>query len=148
MDDTERPDPMLKQVPLIKNPSYQPPRPITLKTNYGKLIPTLSNTVIPPNINISQADIDKWLNELEDIKSRITKNVETEKFKEWTNLQKKTVAPGFDTFEGVMKPQHKPTVEPTTSTLDESHESNPNVNNNEKVEDQVNEIDKLFGKVL
>ncbi|KAK6459984.1 hypothetical protein DFJ63DRAFT_257104 [Scheffersomyces coipomensis] len=144
MDDTDKPDPILKQVPLIKNPSYQTPKSITLKTNYGKLIPTLSNTVIPPNINITDADIQKWVDELESIKSKIVSNPESEKFKEWISLQKIKVAPGFESFEGVMQPR-KNVSSTVTSPIQQNSEL---IDDKKDGEQEVNEIDKLFGKVL
>lgn len=71
-------DPILKQVPLIKNPSYQPPKAISLRTNYSKLLPTLSHTVVPPNLNITKEDIDKWLNEIDEYKTMIANEQKTD----------------------------------------------------------------------
>ncbi|CCG23261.1 Mvb12 ESCRT-I complex subunit [Candida orthopsilosis Co 90-125] len=100
MDDTDKPDPILKQVPLIKNPSYQPPKAISLRTNYSKLLPTLSHTVVPPNLNITKEDIDKWSNEIDEYKTMIANEQKTDSsvvnYEKWIKEQSTKVAPGFD----------------------------------------------------
>ncbi|KAI5958827.1 hypothetical protein KGF57_002261 [Candida theae] len=100
MDDADKPDPVLKQVPLIKNPSYQPPKAISLRANYSKLLPTLSQTVIPPNLNISKEDIDKWINDLDQLKNKIANESGTDdsvkSYESWIKEQTTKVAPGFD----------------------------------------------------
>ncbi|CAL1183001.1 unnamed protein product [Candida parapsilosis] len=80
MDDTDKPDPILKQVPLIKNPSYQPPKAVSLRTNYSKLLPALPRTVAPPNLNITKEDIDKWSRELNQFKDRIGNDRQSDTF--------------------------------------------------------------------
>ncbi|KAI5954514.1 hypothetical protein KGF54_002289 [Candida jiufengensis] len=99
MDDTDKPDPILKQVPLIKNPSYQPPKAITLNTNYNKLLPSLSSTVIPPQLKVSEDDINNWINELNEFKRKLNANNDetndTYEYKNWINEQSNKVAPGF-----------------------------------------------------
>ena len=109
MIDTDKPDPILKQVPLIKNPAFQPPRPITLSNNYNKLIPTLSSTVVPPKLNISDTEIDSWLNEIRSLREQI-KNKQTNdnnrqctKYENWIREQSNKIAPGFNYT--VMQPQ-------------------------------------------
>ncbi|CAK9437268.1 uncharacterized protein LODBEIA_P16460 [Lodderomyces beijingensis] len=104
MDDTDRPDPILKQVPLIKNPSYQQPKAITLNANYNKLLPTLSATAIPPKLKINGDELNSWS---EKLTSEIVKiETEAEKsqvYEAWIKEQTTKVAPGFDF--NVMTPQ-------------------------------------------
>ncbi|EGW34160.1 uncharacterized protein SPAPADRAFT_59579 [Spathaspora passalidarum NRRL Y-27907] len=140
MDDTDKPDPILKQIPLIKNPSYQPPKPITLNTNYNKLIPSLSNTVIPPKLNVGETEINAWLKEICAIESRLNDNITNDKnvhqFQEWSHQQTIKVAPGFE-YATVMQP-HK--VGTPTPAKEEQQET--------PIDDNVNELDKVFGKSL
>ncbi|KAI5962211.1 uncharacterized protein KGF55_003287 [Candida pseudojiufengensis] len=96
MDDTDKPDPILKQVPLIKNPSYQPPKAITLNTNFNKLLPTLSNTVVPPQLKITDDDINEWVKELNEFKKNlVTDSKNGTDLKKWINEESNKVAPGF-----------------------------------------------------
>ncbi|WLF79009.1 hypothetical protein PVL30_002758 [Lodderomyces elongisporus] len=112
MDDTDKPDPILKQVPLIKNPSFQPPKPVTLNSNYSKLIPTLPNTVIPPKLKVGTDDINSWSRDIQiliskyDPKDGDDGDREDElraKYQDWLQAQTKKVAPGFDY--NIMTPQ-------------------------------------------
>ncbi|ODV80066.1 uncharacterized protein CANTADRAFT_339401 [Suhomyces tanzawaensis NRRL Y-17324] len=135
MDDTDKPDPILKQVPLVKNPSFQPPKPVTLKTNYAKLIPTLSKSSVPPKINLSEDDLRKWLNEIQALKAKVANledpsDLDVQKYEEWVQLQQAKVAPGFYSFEGVMQPSKREIV-PEKVVLEDQ---------------EVNELDKVFGK--
>ncbi|ABN64441.2 hypothetical protein PICST_29837 [Scheffersomyces stipitis CBS 6054] len=130
MDDTERPDPILRQVPLINNPAFQPPKAITLNANYDVLIPTLSNTVVPPKINLADEEIQAWLRDIKSTEFQIQNAIENDedvkKYKQWIKTQQIKVAPGFS-FDGVMQP-HKQEVKVS------------------KNEEEVNELDKVFGK--
>ncbi|KAK6459082.1 uncharacterized protein RJT20DRAFT_132231 [Scheffersomyces xylosifermentans] len=134
MDDTERSDPILRQVPLINNPAYQPPKAVTLNTNYDMLIPSLSNSVVPPTLNLTDEEIKAWLRDSKGLEYRIQKSMESDadvdKYRDWVKAQKIKVAPGFDSFEGVMKPS--------------KHES-PKV---EKKEEEINEINELDKHLL
>ncbi|KAL6454573.1 hypothetical protein SBY92_004040 [Candida maltosa Xu316] len=136
MDDTDKPDSILKQVPLIKNPSYQPPKPVTLNTNYNKLIPTLSNTVVPPKLNISENEVNSWLEEIRWLRDKVRKEQEEKgakaKYDKWIHDQSIKTAPGFDF--SIMQP-HKPPPPTTTTQTKEV-----------KQDDGVNELDKIFGK--
>lgn len=110
-------------MPLIKSPSYQPPKPITLNTNYEKLIPTLYKSVIPPKISLSDKDILNWLDEMNSWKEEINQSLsKDDAFKAWLNKQQLSIAPGFDS--SIMKP----------AKIDHN-----------KLDD-VNELDQLFGK--
>ncbi|RLV95540.1 hypothetical protein JA1_000957 [Spathaspora sp. JA1] len=136
MDDTDKPDPILKQIPLIKNPSYQPPKAITLNTNYNKLIPSLANTVVPPKLNISTTEVNAWLKEIHSLESKLNDDITNDKnvqqYQEWIHQQTIKVAPGFE-YATIMQP-HK--VEP------------PPQEEKKFDDDPVNELDKVFGKGL
>jgi len=124
-------DPILAQVPLIKNPSYQPPKPITLNTNYNKLLPTLSSSVIPPKLNLSESDLENWTKEIEEMKtnrSELNASEDIQGFKDWIKLQQLKIAPGFS-FEGIMTPNKAEIQEKGT-----------------KQGAEINELDKVFGK--
>ena len=110
-------------MPLIKSPSYQPPKPITLNTNYEKLIPTLYKSVIPPKISLSDKDILNWLDEMNSWKEEISQSLsKDDAFKAWLSKQQLSIAPGFDS--SIMKP----------AKIDHT------------ILDDVNELDQLFGK--
>ncbi|KAI5968279.1 hypothetical protein CANMA_002495 [Candida margitis] len=47
-------------------------------TNYSKLLPNLSHTVVPPNLNVTKDDIDAWSRKIDQFKSKIDNEVETE----------------------------------------------------------------------
>lgn len=123
-------DPILRQVPLINNPAFQPPKAITLNANYDVLIPTLSNTVVPPKINLADEEIQAWLRDIKSTEFQIQNAIENDedvkKYKQWIKTQQIKVAPGFS-FDGVMQP-HKQEVKVL------------------KNEEEVNELDKVFGK--
>lgn len=124
-------DPILAQVPLIKNPSYQPPKPITLNTNYNKLLPTLSSSVIPPKLNLTESELQNWTKEIEEMKTKISElntSEDIQSFKDWTKLQQLKIAPGFS-FEGIMTPYKAEIQEKDT-----------------KQEAEINELDEVFGK--
>ncbi|ODV68536.1 hypothetical protein HYPBUDRAFT_105019, partial [Hyphopichia burtonii NRRL Y-1933] len=111
-------DEILNQVPLIKNPLYQPPKPVTLNTNFNKLIPTL-NSVRPPKIKLTTEELTNWLASIEKMKST-SDSAEVTKYQDWINQQQRKFAPGFD-FENVLVPTTKP--------------------------QDKNELDELFGNV-
>lgn len=141
MYDTDKPDSILKQVPLIRNPIYQPPKPVTLNTNYNKLIPTLSSTVVPPKLNVSHDEITDWLEEIRSLRDKVKKeqaeNDKSEKYKKWVHDQSTKVAPGFNYT--VMKP-HK---------QERNLQKEDNDYDNDKSKDySINELDKLFGKTI
>ena len=115
-------------MPLIKNPSYQPPKPITLNTNYSKLIPSLSSTSIPPKINLSEAELQQWSQEIDDLKNKVkTEDGDVDEFENWVKSQQNKVAPGFNSFEGVMKPSKVASPKEV------------------EVQPVLNELDKAFG---
>ncbi|RCK62748.1 hypothetical protein Cantr_09227 [Candida viswanathii] len=152
MYDTDKPDSILKQVPLIRNPIYQPPKPVTLNTNYSKLIPTLSSTVVPPKLNISQDEITSWLDEIRTLRDKVKKeqaeNEKSDKYKTWVRDQTTKVAPGFNY--SVMQP-HKPIVHLEKSLkIDNDDEGQRDDDDNDDDDNDkdyaVNELDKLFGK--
>lgn len=131
-------DPILMQVPLIKNPLYQPPRAITLNTNYNKLLPTLSTSVIPPKVNLTGQTIQEWKNDIETIKNDkfdLTRNAKIiDDFNNWVKEKQLRVAPGYDYSPGrVMVPGR--VEKPHAEVLDTIKELDP-----------VNELDVVFGK--
>ncbi|QWW24400.1 hypothetical protein CA7LBN_003234 [Candidozyma auris] len=118
------PDPLLQQVPLIKNPAFQPPKPITLNTNYAKLIPNLPASVIPPEVTINKEDIEAWIADLQKFKKEKFDSEEKkraiQKYEEWLKSVQRKVAPGFD-FD-IMTPAsagHKKAGVPQESTMTE-----------------------------
>ncbi|EGV63393.1 hypothetical protein PSN45_004328 [Yamadazyma tenuis] len=131
MDDTNKPDPVLQKVPLIKSPLFQPPKPVTLNANYSKLISSLSSTVKPPKLNVSKQDLQGWISEIESLKpdfdnSSPTNIAQIKEYKEWLHQQKLKVAPGFDST--VLTPG----VRDSGST------------NSKNAEPPTNELDKVF----
>ena len=118
------------QVPLIRNPSYQPPKAVTLNLNYGKLLPTLAKSVVPPKVNISEAELRKWEKDIEAIKLRFERadNGEQIRYEEWVKKKQTQIAPGFDSMGGIMMPSR---IEKTEEVAKD---------------EQVNELDVLFGK--
>ncbi|CAH2353839.1 hypothetical protein CLIB1423_12S04104 [[Candida] railenensis] len=130
MDDTEKPDPVLMQVPLIRNPSYLPPKAITLNLNYGKLLPTLTKSVVPPKVNISEGELRKWEKDIEAVKLRFEKadSAEQIRYQEWVKRKQTQIAPGFDSMGGIMMPSRVEKTEEVTKA------------------EEINELDALFGK--
>lgn len=129
---TQVADPVLKQVPLIKNPSFQPPKPVTLNTNYTKLLPSLSNTVKPPKLSLTKQDLQHWVESIEQLKPSYDNSSDInvsliKQYQAWLDLARLKVAPGFNS--SIMTPQKKP-------------ESNQASEQN----DDTNELDKIFGK--
>lgn len=93
-------------MPLIKNPSFQPPKPVTLNANYAKALAALPGSVLPPKVNVTEEDMKKWTAELEVLREKYFGKEATEReiavYENWlTQLQRK-IAPGFN-FE-VMTP--------------------------------------------
>lgn len=86
---------------MIKNPLFQPPKPVTLNANYSKLIPTLSSTVKPPKLSMSLDDLNKWCDDIKLQKPIFDPTSEENQsdinvFKDWVSKTKTQVAPGFD----------------------------------------------------
>ncbi|QFZ27151.1 hypothetical protein EJF18_30109 [Clavispora lusitaniae] len=104
MEDTDAPDPFLQQVPLIRNPAFQPPKPVSLNTNYGKLLATLPGSVIPPKVALKKEELEQWIEQLKNIKQN---NLHSESqtqasvnYTQWLKKSQMKVAPGFD-FDGM-----------------------------------------------
>ncbi|OBA17971.1 hypothetical protein METBIDRAFT_226333 [Metschnikowia bicuspidata var. bicuspidata NRRL YB-4993] len=100
MNETDTPDALLQQVPLIRNPAFQPPRPITLNTDYAKLLATIPGSVMPPKAAISREELQAWTTDLEAVE-RNDLNMEARDkdiavYKEWLVKVQRKVAPGFD----------------------------------------------------
>lgn len=96
---------------MYKNPAFQTPKPVTLETNYGKLLPTLSKSVIPPKLNLTREDLHQWKKDIEGknygfLKSEDDHDVRV--YEDWIKEKQVKLAPGFS-YEGVMKP-NKPMV--------------------------------------
>lgn len=81
-------------MPLIKNPAYIPPKPVSLNDNYDMLLPKL-NKSIPPKIGLGQADIDAWLETMNQWREKV-KVTNDDLFVNWINDQKQKIAPGLD----------------------------------------------------
>lgn len=86
-------------MPLLKNPAFQPPKPVSLNTNYAKLIPNLPNSVVPPKLNITEADVESWGKEIEDFKKdhfdTEAEKAAVKKYQDWLKSVQRKVAPGF-----------------------------------------------------
>lgn len=100
---------MLQQVPLIRNPQFQPPKTVTLNANYSKLLATLPTTVVPPQMNLSKPDLENWIAKLEEIELTFldleSSKEDIDKYTEWVKSQQRKVAPGFN-FD-IMTPTEK-----------------------------------------
>ncbi|RLV87054.1 hypothetical protein JA9_001145 [Meyerozyma sp. JA9] len=122
----------LAQVPLVKNPAFQTPKPVTLNANYNKLIPTLFSTVKPPKLNVGLQDINKWKQDVDNLSQRLemeNDGTEIAKFESWVHQQATKVAPGLAETPLVMQPRvaSPPKPKPDTSSS------------------QINELDQVFG---
>lgn len=135
-------DDLLRQVPLIKNPLFQPPKPVTLNANYNKLIPTLSNTVIPPRLNMEIDDLKHWQQDLSlqiqlfDLKSD-SNIADINSFNEWVSAKKTKVAPGFDSV------IHPVTVKSPVSL---NKNTKNDINDNDDNTETINELQNVFAK--
>lgn len=89
-------------MPLIRNPAYQPPRAVTLNTNYGKLLANLPGSALPPPPKVQPQELEDWKRDLEQLRDRAQNSDAASKYAEWLALQQRKVAPGF-TFD-VMEP--------------------------------------------
>ena len=123
----------LAQIPLVKNPAFQTPKPVTLNVNYTKLIPTLFLTVKPPKLNVGVQDIEMWKQDVDNLNQRLDKDndgTETAKFELWVHQQATKVAPGLGESSQVMQP--RVASPPSKSKL-------------ERGLSQINELDQVFG---
>lgn len=99
------PDPLLERIPLQVNPKFQAPRPLAFKNQVSLPDPA---TVIPPKFNLSEQDLQKWRENLNDLEKQMRFNEEEiRSYKEWLRNQQRKVAPGFDY--SIMKPSVKST---------------------------------------
>lgn len=87
-------------MPLIRNPSFHPPKTVTLNINYSKLLATLPTSVVPPKMNLSKMDLESWIGDLHEIElaslDRKNSQADIEKYSEWLKKQQRKVAPGFN----------------------------------------------------
>lgn len=88
---------------LIRNPVFQPPKPVTLSTNYAKLLATLSDAALPPSLKMLMYELRLWKDELGRMKESVGDHLCLQKYTEWLQGQQRRVAPGFD-FD-VMQPE-------------------------------------------
>lgn len=114
----------MQQVPLIKNPLYQPTKPITLNSNYAKLISGLSSSVLPPKIKLSKEDLKLWITENKALESSLDEELGVKNFKEWTKNRQTKFAPGIDI---VMAPSKLTKLTPGADDV------------------ELSELDKAFG---
>lgn len=72
---------------------------MSLNTNYAKLIPNLPNSVVPPKLNITEADVESWGKEIEDFKKdhfdTEAEKAAVKKYQDWLKSVQRKVAPGF-----------------------------------------------------
>lgn len=90
---------------------------MSLNTNYAKLIPNLPNSVVPPKLNITEADLESWSKEIEDFKkdhfNTDAEKAAIKKYQDWLKSVQRKVAPGFSnqimtpTSAGNQKEKHK-----------------------------------------
>lgn len=73
---------------------------MTLNTNYSKLLATLPTSVVPPKMNLSKADLDAWITDLNEIElvslDENKSGADILKYTEWLKTQQRKVAPGFN----------------------------------------------------
>jgi hypothetical protein len=132
----------LSQVRLIISPFYKPPQAVTLPINYNKL-----PTTLPPQVEADEVlrricqDSEGFIGSLDG-----RRNERLNSYKDWksnvdrqeTEEQRK-IAPGYlDTTERILQP---------TRNQAHSIEEQPGAEPEPKAEDQVNEIDQIFGHV-
>lgn len=114
-------DPLLEQVPLIKNLAFQPPKPVNLDRNYSQLLPTLQKSV-PPGFNFGAEEINQWQSEVDRLKEVLTglgnQSSQARQFELWLVTSQKTVAPGFTFGGGVMQPNKRPDSPQNINELD------------------------------
>ncbi|CAN3372032.1 hypothetical protein DIRU0_B08350 [Diutina rugosa] len=128
MDDTDKADELLKQIPLLKNPAFQPPKPVTLNHNYHKLLPNLQQSV-PPKINVDAQELERWQAHIDSLQSKVAglgkQSAEAQQFTKWLSDSQRKVAPGFMFGGGVMQPSRR-------------------VEKQEPEAESINEIDRMF----
>lgn len=90
-------------MPLIRNPSFQPPKAITLNSNYAKLLATLPSTVMPPKMTLTRENLEAWIADLERVRADIGGKSEVEQYEQWQATLLRKAAPGFS-VDNIMTP--------------------------------------------
>lgn len=147
---TEKADPILQQVSLARNPACQFPRPITLETNYAKLLPSLNSTVVPPKMKLSKVDLEGWIKETTELKEKrlqVLNGSDQSKFQRWLRDQQKKVAPGYTFDSSIMLP-NKPPTNTKDASLQRHSSQGEQREASEAFQDkrEVNELDEIFGR--
>ncbi len=131
---------MLSQIPLIISPFYHPPKAITLPYNYSSLPKSL------PKEAVSNEDIDAWVSEVNYLKKNIIGIEEKREatYKGWEENVARRVAPGYLGHEGsVLTP-----LKPSTSDSNSNEDQSKNIVTTKNDDQELSEIDKVFGKVV
>lgn len=88
----------------------------------------------PPQVQLTSADIEKWKDEVEQLKRGLEDTREAAHFSDWVTLQQRKVAPGFD-FDSIMKPSQNPGLSRGSSEKKGDRKS------------EGDELDDVFGRV-
>lgn len=87
-------------MPLIRNPAFQPPKLVSLNTNYAKLLATLPGSVIPPKVSVQRQHLESWIAELDLLKQDNLdsewRRQQSDVYTHWLKDLQRKVAPGFD----------------------------------------------------
>ncbi|VVT51435.1 uncharacterized protein SAPINGB_P003095 [Magnusiomyces paraingens] len=135
--DNHKAHPILSQIPLIISPFLHPPKAVTLPFNFNKLPSALpASAVTSEAVDYISTDSQQFAEFVEN--QHIQRK---QHYEQWINdvvqqdlREKRKIAPGYlDSTNRILQPvkvETKSTPEPERATLN-----------------QVNEIDKMFGKV-
>lgn len=130
-------------MPLIISPYFQPPKAVTLPVNYTKLPSSL-----PPAVTITQQDVETVQQNIIQVKEfmETTRNDLLNEYQQWKSdvesqevKEKRRIAPGYlDSGNRLLQP-----VKRADSGASSTSTSPPPLTQNQ----ELNEIDKVFGKV-
>lgn len=144
---------MLAQIPLIISPFIQPPKAVTLPFNYNKL-----PSSIPPPASCSPADVENIASNVRHVGEFIerTRTELKDEYQQWRSEverreveEKRRIAPGYlDTGNRMLQPVRKSeSVDLSESFAAAGATISPSHTGPQPQPAQVNEIDKVFGKV-
>lgn len=115
-------------MPLIRNPAFQPPKSVSLNTNYAKLLATLPGSVIPPKVALQKHDLEAWIAELDLLRQANLdpdwRLEQSELYHQWLKDLQRKVAPGFN-FDA-MTPLNAGHVEVTSDAENTTRPFSPN----------------------
>lgn len=89
--------------------------------------------MIPPPINLSTSDLERWRKEIEEIRNEVSEIPTSNAFETWLKTKQLQIAPGFEFADNVMQPIK------TKSGSNDRQAINEN-------KSEVNELDEVFGK--